>query len=200
MKSMVPTATVGKNSNYFYTTHEAIGAYLSGFSATRCIHVNFRQNTVTGNIHPLADPAPMLEVSQISEVHVRGKILVENICVRTVYSVDATLDLDDIVANLDAAVQVISCILRGRCPMITFQGTTVPPDFPFFLTTFCFDAPFSKDLRMKFRSRATQQWYFLCFQRAGNATPTKDRAAVEGRARITSGKPEFDCYTVKLSF
>nr|XP_037289220.1 uncharacterized protein LOC119182257 [Rhipicephalus microplus] len=52
---------VSKKANDLATTREAIGAFFSGFSATRHVRVNFRRNFVAVDIQPLADPTSLLQ-------------------------------------------------------------------------------------------------------------------------------------------
>lgn len=79
------------------------------------------------DIQRFADPAPLLHVRRICEVHVRKKLLANNTSVGTAFNVDANLDMDVIMSNLVSVVLVISCVRRGGSLALTFEGTTAPP-------------------------------------------------------------------------
>ncbi|KAH7984333.1 hypothetical protein HPB52_019454 [Rhipicephalus sanguineus] len=102
--------------------------FLSGFPATRRVRVNYQRNLVAVDTHQASDPTSLLQVAVICDVKVRSKILTTNTCVGLVFGVDPRFDAEAISANICSSVPVTSCVRRGKCLTITFEGTTVPKE------------------------------------------------------------------------
>ncbi|KAH7947237.1 hypothetical protein HPB52_008557 [Rhipicephalus sanguineus] len=119
---------VGKKTHFLAVSRDNIASFLSGFPATRRVRVNYRRNLVAVDTHQASDPTSLLQVAVICDVKVRSKILTTNTCVGLVFGVDSRFDAESISANISSSVPVTSCVRRGKCLTITFEGTTVPKE------------------------------------------------------------------------
>ncbi|KAH7969364.1 uncharacterized protein LOC125757414 [Rhipicephalus sanguineus] len=119
---------VGKKTHFLALSRDNIASFLSGFPATRRVRVNYRRNLVAVDTHQASDPTSLLQVAVICDVKVRSKILTPNTCVGLVFGVDPRFDAEAISANICSSVPVTSCVRRGKCLTITFEGTTVPKE------------------------------------------------------------------------
>lgn len=96
--------------------------------------MNFQRNLVAVDMAPAADPSEVLGVQRICSINFKSKVLMNDPCVVVVYKVDLDLNAADIAANIGSVVPV-SCVRRGRCFNITFEGITVPAEV--FLLKLC---------------------------------------------------------------
>ncbi|KAL3184734.1 hypothetical protein MRX96_005838 [Rhipicephalus microplus] len=70
-------------------------------------------------------PSELFGVRRICYIDAKYKLLEDDTHVGVICGVDGESDAAEIAANFTSAVPVISCVRRGSCIAITFEGTAV---------------------------------------------------------------------------
>ncbi|KAL3220379.1 hypothetical protein MRX96_050408 [Rhipicephalus microplus] len=100
----------------------------AGCHSTPRVVIKLKENgLVTFSVLEASDPSKLLEVLRICSIHVKMKLLVDNICVCVVYEVHVDLTWTtkwtwtDVAANITSAVPAVSCLRPVKCTTLTCE-------------------------------------------------------------------------------